>query len=326
MQRIHFLGAGGNEVVHLERLQDPAVGEEQVLVVTRYAGVNPLDVLQRSGKYPVPNGASPYLPGVEVAGTVIAAGSRVTRWAVGDRVMGLVAEAGLADKVLAHQELLLAVPDTVSELAAATLPEAVITGFDALIRARTQLHDVVLIRGVNGGVGIATYKIATAMGAVPIGIARSPELLGKLANLEITAVLESEFEADAHSRNGASIIVELVGGEYVAQDLHLLASGGRVVVVSIAAGREASVSVDLLLNKRADVMGTVLRPRSTAEKALLISKVRHQIMPLVASGQLTIPVEQIFRAEDAAEAFDHLGKPGKIGKVVLDFGMPRHEY
>jgi NADPH:quinone reductase len=116
MQRVHFSGAGGNEVVGLQTLEDPVVGDEQVLIAARYAGVNPLDVLQRNGQYPVPTGASPDLPGVETAGTVIAVGATVNRWAVGDRVMGLVSEAGLANRVLAHQDHLLAVPATTTDL------------------------------------------------------------------------------------------------------------------------------------------------------------------------------------------------------------------
>lgn len=320
MQRVHFLGAGGNEVLDLETLPDPRPGDEQVLVHVRYAGVNPLDVMQRNGDYPVPEGASPYHPGVEVAGTVVAVGAKVRRWAEGDRVMGLVSEAALADRVLAHQDLLLAVPKSVSDLAAATLPEAIITGFDALQRARTQLGDVVGIRGVNGGVGLATYQIAKAMGAEPIGIVRSAKTAKNLESLGVTAVLTDDFAASVREWNGADVIVELVGGAFIAQDLRVIAPGGRIVVVSVAGGNEATIPANHLLGKRVDLMGTVLRPRTIGEKALLISAVRQQVLPLIAGGQLTIPVEQVFPVKSVASAFDHLEKPGKIGKVLLDFG------
>jgi NADPH:quinone reductase len=320
MQRVRFNGAGGNEVVELETLQDPRPGEEQVLVHVRYAGVNPLDVLQRNGRYPVPEGASPYLPGVEVAGTVIAVGAKVRRWTEGDRVMGLVSEAALADRVLAHQNHLLAIPESISDLAAATLPEAAVTAFDALQRARTQLRDLVVIRGVNGGVGLAAYQIARAMGTLPIGIVRSAQTARDLEPLGVTALLEDDFAASFRERNGADVIIELVGGAYIAQDLHVLAPGGRIVVVSVAAGIEATIPTDLLLGKRADLMGTVLRPRTTSEKALVISAVRQHVMSLVVEGQLTIPVEKVYPATSVAHAFDHLEKPGKIGKVLIDFG------
>lgn len=323
MQRIRFTGAGGNEVVDLQTGPDPAVGDEQVLVGARYAGVNPLDVLQRDGHYPVPPGTSPDLPGVETAGTVMAVGDQVHRWAIGDRVMGLVPEGGLANRVVAHQDHVLAVPSATSDLAAATLPEAVMTAFDALVRARTQLRDVVGIRGINGGVGLATYQIAAAMGAVPLGIARSTRVIDELADLGINAVLESEFEAAV--ADGASVMVELVGGSYVAQDLHLLARGGRVVVVSVAAGNEALIPTHLLMSKRADLMGTVLRPRSTAEKTLLTAAVAQHVLPLVREHRLVMPVEEIFEAREAWKAFDHLAKPGKVGKVVLDFGVSARE-
>ena len=320
MKRVYFLGAGGNEVLDLETLPDPRPGDEQVLVKVRYAGLNPLDVIQRNGKYPIPEGASPYHPGVEVAGTVIAVGAKVRRWTEGDRVMGLVPEAALADRVLAQQDHLLAVPEAISDLAAATLPEAIITGFDALQRARTQLGDRVVIRGVNGGVGLATYQIAKAMGAVPIGIVRSAQTAKNLDSLGVTAVLEDDLAAEVRERNGADIIIELVGGAYIAQDLRLMASGGRIVVVSVAGGNEATIPTNHLLGKRVDLMGTVLRPRTNGEKALLISAVRKHVLPLIAHGQLTIPVEDVFPVKNVADAFDHLEKPGKIGKVLLDFG------
>lgn len=320
MRRVRFTGAGGNEVIRLETSDDPELGESQVLVGARYVGVNPLDVLQRSGRYPVPAGMAPHLPGVEVAGSVLAVGARVTRWSEGDRVMGLVAEAGLADRVLAHQDHLLSVPEGIPDVLAASLPEAVITAFDALDRARTGLRDVVAVRGVNGGVGLASYQLAAAMGAVPVGIARSREVVEKLARLGFSAVTDDECLATLAKMGGASVLIDLVGGHFLGQDLSLLASGGRVVAVSVAAGEEALLPVDVLLGKRVDLMGTVLRPRSTAEKALLIRRMEEAVLPLLAEGQLTIPVERIFAANDVADAFDHLGRPGKVGKVLLDFG------
>ena len=320
MKRVYFLGAGGNEVLDLETLPDPHPGDEQVLVQVRYAGLNPLDVIQRNGKYPIPEGASPYHPGVEVAGTVMSVGAKVRRWTEGDRVMGLVPEAALADRVLAHQDHLVAVPESISDLAAATLPEAVITGFDALQRARTQLGDRVVIRGVNGGVGLAAYQIAQAMGAVPIGIVRSAQTAKNLDGLGVTTVLADDVANELRERNRADVIIELVGGDYIAQDLRVVASGGRIVVVSVAGGNEATIPTNHLLGMRVDLMGTVLRPRTDGEKALLIGAIRQHVLPLIADGRLTIPVEQVFPVKSVADAFDHLEKPGKIGKVLLDFG------
>lgn len=319
MRRLTYDGAGGNEVVNLEKAEDPRVGDEEVLVAARYAGVNPLDVLQRDGKYPVPHGASQHLPGVEVAGTVVAVGRKVHRWAAGDRVMGLVAEGGLADRVLAHQHHLLPVPRDVTDLIAATLPEAVMTGYDALVRARTRMHDLVAIRGVNGGVGIATYQIAAAMGARPVGIARSAQMVESLSGAGVSAVAQADAASVFASPNGCAVMVELVGGPYVADDLELIRSGGRIVVVSIAAGDTAPISTKLLLDKRADLMGTVLRPRSTSEKSLLIAEVNLHVLPSIADGRVAVPVERVCAASEFKTAFDHLEAPGKIGKVLLDF-------
>ncbi len=320
MRRVTYDGAGGNEVVSLVSSDDPRIGDEEVLVAARYAGVNPLDVLQRDGKYPVPHGASQHLPGVEVAGTVVAVGSKVGRWDLGDRVMGLVNEGGLADRVAAHQHHLLAVPDQVTDLVAAALPEAVLTAFDALVRGRTRMHDRVAIRGANGGVGIATYQLATVMGARPLGIARSAAMADALSAIGVEAVAQ-ESAAEAFSApDGCAVMIELVGGAFVAEDLELIAPRGRIVVVSVAAGDSAPISTQLLLGKRADVMGTVLRPRSTAEKAMLVEEVRRHVLPFVADARVAVPVEKVFAADDVAAAFDHLETPGKIGKVILDFG------
>lgn len=319
MQRVRFAGVGGNDVVRFETAPDPRPTERQVLVQVRYAAVNPLDIIQRKGDYELPLGAADDLPGVEVAGTVIAVGSQVLRWSVGDRVMGLVVEAALADRVIAQESHVLPIPDSISDLEASALPEAVATALDALDRARTSVCDVVAVRGVNGGVGLATYQIAKAMGAAPVGIVRSSQTVEALKALGISVVLEEDFAAYARHRGGVDVIIDLIGGDYLAEDLRALAICGRVVAVSLAGGNDTTIPANLLLKQRADLMGTTLRGRPEAEKALVMTRVEKRVLPLIANRKLVMPIEATFPASDVVAAFEHMESPGKVGKVVLDF-------
>lgn len=321
MQFIQFNGSGGNEIVSFESGNDPVPGTEQVLVAARYAGVNPADVLQRNGGYPVPADAPQDIPGLEVSGEVVVVGAGVRKWKVGDRVMGIVSGGGLADRVLAHQDHLWPVPEEMDEQSAAALPEALITAFDALNRVRAGLGDVVVVRGVNGGVGIAAHQIATALGATAIGIGRSAEALTVLNERGLRSVTSAESVGEIDALGGASAIVELVGGDFVADDLALLRVGGRIVVVSVAGGATPQVPLNLLMGKRADLSGTVLRGRASSEKGMLVADLQRRLGTALAAGGLQVPVDKVFAAKDAADAFDHLAQSGKVGKVLLDFGV-----
>ncbi|WP_432991936.1 zinc-binding dehydrogenase [Dactylosporangium sp. CA-233914] len=319
MKAVVFSGAGGNEVVELQNRPDPVPGDHEVLVSASYAGVNPADVLQRNGGYPVPPDAPQDVPGLETAGEVIAVGSRVRRWSVGDRVCGIVSGGGLADRVIAHEDHLLPAPEQLKDAELAALPEALITAYDALHRVGSAAGRVTVIRGINGGVGLAAAQLAAASGATVIGIGRSAEALAKVTELGITAVTDSEAADLVAQHGGADAVVELVGGSYVAADLAMLAVRGQIVVVSTAAGADPNVPLGLLMARRAGLHGTVLRGRSAAEKALLVAEVAKTALPLAASGRLTIPIDQVFAAEDVTAAFDRLSQSGKVGKVVLQF-------
>ncbi|GAA2712906.1 zinc-binding dehydrogenase [Micromonospora olivasterospora] len=320
MKFIQFNGSGGNEIVSLQEAPDPRPSRGQVLIAARYAGVNPADVLQRNGGYPVPADAPQDIPGLEVSGTVVEVGPGVRKWKIGDSVQGIVGGGGLANRVIADAEHLWAAPDGVDEQSRAALPEAVVTAFDALNRARAQLGDVVLIRGINGAVGLAAHQISTALGATAIGIGRSQAALDALAAQGITAVTQGDVAAAVEPLGGASVVIELVGGAYVAEDLKLVRVGGRIVVVSTAAGATPEVPLNLLMAKRADLSGTVLRGRPNAEKAVLVANLEQRLGRLLAAGGITIPIDRVFPAADATAAFDRLSTPGKVGKVLLDFG------
>lgn len=319
MLAITFSGTGGNEIVKLEERPDPTLSDFEVLVEARYAGVNPADILQRNGSYPVPANAPADIPGLEVGGKVLACGRRVTRWHPGDRVMGLVSGGGLADRVAAHEDHLLAVPVGLDEQQVAALPEALITGYDALTQLSCQMGDTLAIRGINGGVGLATAQIAKALGARVLGIGRSAPMVERVRHLGIDACTHEEFAERARDLGGVDAIVELVGGEFVREDLAALRLLGRIVVVSVAGGIQCNVPLNVMMGKRARITGTVLRSRSDAEKSILFAHARRQLSGLLDTQRLVMPVDRVFQAARATDAFDHVAGAGKLGKVLLDF-------
>lgn len=320
MRFIRFNGAGGNEVVSLESGGDPVPGARQVLVAARYTGVNPADVLQRNGTYPVPADAPQDVPGLEVSGTVAAVGPLVRKWKVGDRVMGLVGGGGLADRVVAEESHLFAAPENLDERDASAQPEAVLTAFDALTRTRVATGDLVVVRGVNGGVGIAACQIADVLGANALGIGRTPAALKAVSELGVAVVDSEEATSATLELGGADAVIDLIGGSAIVEDFGFLNVGARVLVVSTTIGTSAEVPLNLLMAKRADLMGTALRGRSVAEKAALVAATEKRLARFLGT-RVRVPVDAVFSANDATDAFDHLSTPGKVGKVLLDFGQ-----
>ncbi|WP_245443785.1 zinc-binding dehydrogenase [Mesorhizobium sp. DCY119] len=233
--------------------------------------------------------------------------------------MGLVSGGGLADRVAAHEDHLLLAPAGLEEQQVAALPEALITGYDALTQLSCQMGDIVAIRGINGGVGLATAQIAKALGARVLGIGRSTAIVERVRQLRIDACTHEEFAERAQDLGGLDAVVELIGGEFVRDDLAALRLLGRIVVVSVAGGPQCAVPLNVMMGKRARIMGTVLRSRSDAEKSTLFANARKQLGGLLDTQQLAMPVDRVFPAARVADAFDHLAGPGKLGKVLLDF-------
>ena len=322
MTAVVFTGAGGNEVVRVEERPAPVPGPSEVLVVARHAGLNPADVQQRRGQYPAPPGSPADIPGLEVCGVVALCGDRVTRWRPGDRVFGLVGGGGLASHVVVHELHVAAVPDELDDRTAAAVPEAFMTAHDAVVsQAGLRPGEVVLVHGAGGGVGSAAVQIAAAMGARPLGVVRSPAARESLERLGVTAVDDANFvEAvrDATDGRGADGGLELVGAPHFPANLDALAVRGRVIVVGVGAGSGIELSLLALMQKRATVRGTVLRARPLDEKAAVVGAFAREVVPALAAGRITPLVDAVFPMHEAAAAFDHLERPGKAGKVLLE--------
>lgn len=321
MRAIVFTGAGGNEVVRLEERPDPAVSGDDVLLAVRYAALNGADLSQRAGRYPAPPGSPPDVPGIETAGTVIACGPTALRFQVGDRVFGIVGGGGLADRVLVHERHVAPVPENLDELGAAAVPEVFVTAHDAIVtQAGLKSGELLVVSGANGGVGTAAVQIGVVAGARVLATVRSPEVRAQVAELGAEAIAPEELVERAQAMGGADVVLELVGAPNLDADFDALAVKGRIAVVGTGAGDEAQLALRKLMGKRVRLFGTVLRARPLEEKAAAVQAFGREVVPHLASGRMVPLVDRVFPAEDAAAAFDRMAGPGKLGKVLLDFG------
>ncbi len=324
MRAVTFTGAGGNEVVALEERPDPEPVGDEILVRTRYVGLNPADVLQRKGGYPVPPGAPTDIAGLEVSGEVIACGSRVRRWSQGDRVFGLVTGGGLADRVLVNECCVAPVPDELDDAGAAAVPEAFITSHDAIrLQADLTMGETLLVHGATGGVGSAAVQIGIAAGARVIAVVRSDEGRAFVEGLGAEAVDDASFASAVLERTGgrgADVILELVGAPHFPDNLEALASQGRIVVVGVGAGSDIELPLRRLMQKRGQIHGTMLRGRPLEEKGIVLRAFEREVVPHLKSGALSPLIDRTYPADEAVAAFERLEGAGKRGKILLDFG------
>jgi NADPH:quinone reductase-like Zn-dependent oxidoreductase len=316
-----FTGAGGNEVVAFEERQDPAPTGDDVLLEVRYAALNGADLAQRAGRYPAPAGAPGDVPGIETSGVVIGRGPTARRFELGDRVFGIVGGGGLASRVVVNERHVVPVPANLDDVGAAAVPEVFVTAHDAVFTlGHLRLGDVLCVTGANGGVGTAAVQLGAVAGARVLATVRSREVHDRVAALGAEVLAPEELAARAQGLGGADVVVELVGAPNLESDFAALALKGRIVIVGTGAGADASLSLRTLMGKRARVIGTMLRGRPLEEKALAVQVFGHEVVPHLASGRIVPLVDRVFPAAEARAAFDRMEEPGKLGKVLLDFG------
>lgn len=323
MRAIAISRFGGPEVlVVVERpLPEPSRGEVRVRV--RATAVNRADLLQRMGAYPAPADAPADIPGLEIAGEVDALGPGVERLAIGDRVFGLVGGGGYAEAIVAHERALAVIPANLSFEEAAAVPEAFITAHDAIVgQAGLAGGESLLVHAAGSGVGTAAVQLGRALGAFVIGTARTPEKLERARALGLDAgiVPEGESFATAVKRvdpAGAAVVLELVGGKYVDEDLRAVRTLGRIVLVGLLAGVRAELDLGLVLRKRVRVLGTVLRARPLEEKLAVMRVFETQVVPMFARGKLAPVIDTIMPLDDAALAHARMASNAGFGKIVL---------
>ena len=261
---------------------DPEPGDGEVLIAVRCAGLNSADLLQRQGFYPAPPGAPADIPGLEVAGEVVALGRSAMRFAVGDRVMAVVGGGAQAQLLSVDERVAMAVPDGVSWEEAGGFPEAFTTSYDALFsQCQMAIGDKVLVTGAAGGVGSAAVQLVAASGAVATASVRSAELRDAVVALGAKEAFEPE---EALGRGPFDVALELVGGPSLPGVLRAMSTGGRIAVIGVGGGASTDLDLLALMHRRARISGSTLRARSATEKAVVASAVDAHVVPLLSSG------------------------------------------
>jgi putative PIG3 family NAD(P)H quinone oxidoreductase len=324
MHAVTLTEEGGPEVLRWAEVDapgPPAAGE--VLVEVAASAVNRADVLQRQGHYPVPTGASPY-PGLECSGRIAAVGEGVEGWSVGDEVCALLTGGGYAEQVLVPAGQLLPVPRGVSLVEAAALPEVVCTVWsNVFMLAGLRPDELLLVHGGASGIGTMATQLGAALGATVAVTARTPERLERCRTLGASVLVdyaEEDFVArvrEASGGRGADVVLDVIGAKYLARNVEVLATNGRLVVIGLQGGVRAELDLGALLAKRAAVLATSLRARPAEEKAAIVASVREHVWPLLADGRVRPVVDATFAMPDAAEAHRALEAGGHVGKLLL---------
>ncbi|NQX06258.1 NAD(P)H-quinone oxidoreductase [Rathayibacter sp. VKM Ac-2856] len=322
MLAIHVENPGPDSRLVLRETATPSPGPGEVLVRVRAAGVNRADLGQRAGVYPPPAGASEIL-GMEVSGTVVGLGEGVTSVGEGEEVCALLSGGGYAEYVVVDAGLLLPVPEGVDLISAAALPETTATVWSNLVLvAGLRAGETVLIHGGGSGIGTTAIQIASAIGARVAVTAGSPRKLDACRALGADILIdyrEQDFveRIAAETEGGVDVILDPVGGDYLARDVEALALGGRVVFIGNQSGAQGSLDIGTLMRKRAAVHATTLRARPLEERRAIVAAVRESVWPLVADGTVRPVVDEVVPLAEAARAHERMTASGHIGKLLL---------
>ena len=324
MKAIVLDGFGGPEVLKLGDVEAPVAGAGRVLVAVHATSVNRPDVVQRQGHYPPPPGESPIL-GLEAAGTVEAVGDGVTGFARGERVLALLGGGGYAELAAAHAGHVMRMPESLSFEQAACICETYLTAYmNLFLYARLGDGETVLVHGGGGGVATAAMQLVKALTPrARLLVTASTGKVERVAALGADVVIDykSEDFADAVQRHtdkrGVDVILDHLGGAYLAQNVRALAVGGRLAVIGVMGGRKAELDLGRVLANRLSILGSVLRPRPVAEKAAIVQAFERDVMPYFAAGRIVPLIHRVYPLELAHEAHRDMEKSEHFGKLVL---------
>ncbi len=319
MRAITIDQPGGPEVLSWAEVPDPEPGPGEVVVSVAAAAVNRADVMQREGRYPPPDGASPYL-GLEVSGTITATGPDVPGQRVGERVCALLAGGGYAQRVAVPAGQLLPVPDGLTVEESAALPEVACTVWSNVVDlAGLAAGGTLLVHGGGSGIGTFAVQLGRALGATVIATARAPKH-GALHGLGAAHTIDYTTEdfvarvAEITDGRGADVVLDIIGAAYLQRNIAALALGGRIATIGMQGGRRGELDLGALMARRGTIFATTLRARSADDKARIVAGVREQVWPLISAGTVrpvidrTMPMSQAAEAHRLLESSDHLGK------------------
>jgi NADPH2:quinone reductase len=324
MTAIAIKSPGGPEVLVPEERPVPAPGPSEVLVRVRAAGVNRPDVMQRKGQYPPPPGA-PDIPGLEIAGEIAAAGDRVTRWKIGDKVCALVSGGGYAEYCLTEETTALPAPNGFTFVEAAALPETFMTVWHNVFqRGALKAGETLLVHGGTSGIGTTAIMLAKHFGAKVIVTAGSPEKCDACRKLGADVAIDYNKEdfvvatKQATGNKGADLILDMVGGDYVDRNFEAAAVEGRIVQIATQKGAKVNIDLRRLMLKRLTHTGSTLRARPVADKAAIARALEAEVWSILESGKLRPVIDSTFPLARAADAHARMETSAHIGKIVLE--------
>lgn len=328
MKAVFVKEFGGAENLEIRETENPpAPQNKEVVVNVKTSALNRADILQRKGFYPAPKGFPERILGLEFAGVVSEIGEEVENYRVGDRVFGITAGGAQAEFVLTEESILAKIPDNLNFIEAAAIPEAFITAHDAIFaQANLQAGETLLIHAVGSGVGLAALQLAKAKNIFTYGTSRTKNKLDKCEvfglDIGIVANDAESFAAkilEKTNAKGVEVILDLVGANYFPANLKSLALKGRIILVGLTGGAKSEFDLGTALTKRAKIIGTVLRSRSTAEKAEATAGFVEEVLPLFEKRLIKPNVDKIFQVKDIKKAHEYLESNESFGKVIIEF-------
>lgn len=324
MKAVIITEFGGPDVLKLQDVPEPQPSRGEVRVRVMATALNRADVLQRKGQYAPPPGVPKEIPGLEFAGIITEVHEDVTGFTPGDRVFGLVAGGSYAQFVVTHHRTLAKIPDNLSFEQAAACPEAFVTAYDAMVsQANLRSGEWVLIHAAGSGVGTAAIQLCKALGARSIGTTRTKDKIDRAMELGLhhgIVIEKGDFSDEVKTLVGAQgvdVVLELVGGNYLVEDLECVATQGRIVLVGLLAGAKVEMNLQRVLSKRVLIKGTTLRARPLEEKIVAGKLLANNIAPLLESGAIKPIIDKVFDISEVARAHEYMEKNDSFGKVIL---------
>ena len=322
MKAVIITQPGGPEVLEIQDVEKPEPEGDYVRVRVRAAGINRADLLQRAGGYPAPAGSPAHIPGLEFAGEVDAIGPQVRMWKPGQRVMGLAGGGGQAEYILAHEGLLVEIPENLDFLQAAAVPEVFMTAHDGLFtQGGLQMGERVLIHAAGSGVGTAAIQLAHATGATTFGTSRTANKLERAKPLGLDVGLSAtDFAAEVHSvtnGEGVHLVLDFIGAPYLEQNLAAIAMWGRIVYLATLGGVQANLDLRLVMGKRVSIRGCTLRTRTLEEKIAVTRRFGTSVLPLLANGKVRPIIEHVYTMAEIGDAHAEMAENKNFGKLVV---------
>lgn len=319
MKAVQIAAPGAADQLRMTTRPVPVPCHDQILIRLAYAGVNRPDVLQRSGSYDPPPGASD-LPGLECAGEIVGMGAGVTRWRKGEQVCALLPGGGYAEYAVCHADHALRIPHGMTAREAACLPETAFTVWSNVVqRGRLTGGERFLVHGGTSGIGMMAVQVARALGARVFATAGSDEKCAAITALGATAInyRDQDFTRILRDAGGADLILDMVGGSYIPRNIKSLAPDGRLVMIAFLEGPKVEVNFAQIMVNRLTVTGSTLRPQSDVAKAELADVLRKQLWPLIGQGAVGVTIDSEFPLDQASEAHRRMESSEHIGKIVL---------